>query len=293
MIFSMLTLKSVAKSFGERAVLKSASLMLQPKDNVCIVGPSGSGKTTLLQLIVRVSKPTSGSVEVDGVDTKAMPPPILQLYRRRLGIIYQEPVLLTHATVRENIALPLELMGAPIDLINRNTDDLLKRMGLLEVADLLPEELPLGQRSLVGIARALITSPMIIVADEPFAHLDPPSIDIVSQMLLAMQKKGATMISLSRNPETATILSARTVQLTEGKLIASKKTAEQKASESQHRILEKSSKKVTTMLDDDPTSSAVAEGKGGLRGAGGKKEKDDDDSSGGKKIKITSIGSGA
>ncbi len=271
---SMLALKSVVKNYGKRTILSGATLLMQPKDNVCIVGPSGSGKSTMLRLLVRAEDPTTGTVEVDGVNLASVPPPILQLYRRRLGIIFQEPVLLMHATIRENIALPLELLGAPPALIERNTNDLLKRLSLADKADLLPGELSLGERMLTGIARALITSPMIIVADEPFVHLDAGSMVTVSQMLLAMHKKGTTLITLSRNSETADILKARTVELHDGAITQSKKTIK---SESPHRILEETEEKVSLILATDETSVV---------------EEPKEPRSGGKKIRITSIGSG-
>lgn len=276
----MLACKSVAKTYGGKSVLDGVHLSIAPKDCLCIVGGSGSGKTTLMNLLLRREDPTSGSVEVDGVDLRNVPPPILQLYRRRMGIIFQEPMLLAHATVEENVALPMELLGAPPSLIKRNTDDLLKRLNLSDKAQLLPEALSLGEKTLVGIARSMIASPMIILADEPLANLDTAQTMIVVDMLNAMRKNGTTLILFSRHDDTAYPFKARVVELSEGK-IAPRKTPTRRtvASTSAHKILEETEEKLKAPLPEDKAHEEP--------------EDDDQKKNGGKKIRITSIGSGA
>jgi len=272
----MLALKGVAKSYGQRKVLSGASLQINPKDCLCILGDAASGKSTILRLLIRAEDPTGGAVEVDGVSLSVVPPPILQLYRRRLGIIFQEPILLAHATVAENIALPLDLLGAPSDLIKRNTDDLLKRLGLSAKANLLPEELSGSERALVGFARAIITSPIIVIADEPFANLDTAQIKVVTALLLAMHKKGTTLIVLSREQETARTLHARTVSLEDGRFLQEKSRHAAHTASNTHRILEETEHRVHEIVSADPPakkSPAVRERSG-------------------KKIRITSINSG-
>lgn len=257
-------------------MLRDASLQINPKECVCIVGESASGKSTILKLLVREESPTSGTVEIDGVDLAIVPPPILQLYRRRTGIIFQEPILLDDATVREHLALPLELFGWPDAAITRNVDDILKRLGLQEISTRLPGQLSLSERSLVGIARALVTSPMVLLGDEPFALLDAEQAKRVLAAMAQLHKQGTTIILFSRRAETGEALHARTVHLKNGAFghAAAEKKHAHASSEDSHRILEETEQSVRTILKEHETHRSS-----GSRGGHGKK------------IRITSIGS--
>ncbi|HVW67214.1 MAG TPA: ATP-binding cassette domain-containing protein [Candidatus Peribacteraceae bacterium] len=281
----MIALKNVTKRFGKQTVLENLSLRIDPGNMLCVIGASGSGKTTLLHLLIRATDPTDGTVEVDGVNIRTLPTQILQLYRRRVGVIYQEPLLIESLTVEENVALPLELLGAPEALIKRNTADLLKRLGLSGKAQMLPEHLSLSERALVGIARAIVTSPMVIAADEPFRDLDDKQIETVCEFFRNMQKKGATIVVFSHDASTARALGAQSVQLKDGK-ISKQEVAKAPAKKADtHRILEESD----TPEDDLPPPAGPM-----------------DDSSArplhvrsmprvrsGKSVRITSIGSGS
>lgn len=275
----MLALKNVSKSFGNNRVLAGVSFDVRPKDNLCIVGDGGSGKSTLLKLMVRTDDPTSGTVQVDGIDLKRVPPTVLQLYRRRLGISFQEPMLLLHATAEENIALPLELFGVAPTIIKRTTDDLLKRMNLSPKAKTLAQDLSQSERALVGIARAIVTAPMIVIADEPLLHLDPTQAKIVVDLLKNMHKHGTTLMLFSRSAEVAKAFGARVVHLKEGETTerAAEKAPERKqpTKADTHRILEEEAPAVKVLEPEEEVESAP-------------KSRGND----GKKIRITSIGSG-
>lgn len=234
----MLSLKNVTQSWGNTTVLSRVTLTIRPGDNLCIRGGSGSGKTTLLKLLCRLMDPVSGAVEADGVDLKIVPPAVLQLYRRRIGIVFQEPVLLEHATVFENVSLPLEFADAPPSLIRRGVTDLLQRLGLEAKASRFPSELSSSERMLVSIARAIAPAPMVLLLDEPFLPLDPVQASSAAQLFLALGKRGATIVSFSRLAETATLLSAKTLHLKDGKISGPPKEATSKTvSPSDHRIL--------------------------------------------------------
>lgn len=276
----MLALKNVTKTYGQTKVLSGASVQVPPKDCICIVGEGGSGKTTLLKLLTRIEDPTSGTVEIDGIPLSSVPPAILQLYRRRTGIIFQEPVLLTHASIEENIALPLDLFGVPATIRERNIKDLLKRLGLTDKADMLTGELSLSERMLVGIARAIITAPMVIVADEPFLPLDDGQQRMVVELLKNLHQKGTTIITLSKDPNTARLLNARTLLLKDGKITTGSGRAVAQsatvAKEQTHKILEDTENRIQSIIDQTPVPTPS---KGPKKG-------------GDNKIKITSIGSG-
>lgn len=234
----MLALKNVTHTCGTVNVLRDASLQINPKDAICITGDSGSGKTTILRLLLRLDAPTKGTVLIDGVNLAIVPAPVLQLYRRRTGIIFQEPVLLKHATITENIALPLELSGIPPATITRAVTDLLQRFGLRDVADRFPETLSQSERSLVAIARAIVTAPMVLLADEPFANLDPAQSAIVAELIRTLHANGTTIIALSRSEETARLLEARIVHL-KNSVLTEENKQNPGSDSSRHRILER------------------------------------------------------
>lgn len=276
----MLALRNVVKTYGKNKVLGGISLDIHPKDCVCIVGDGGSGKSTLLKLLVRAEDPTTGTVEVDGIDLRKVPAAILQLYRRRLGIAFQESMLLMHATVEENISLPLELFGAPPSVIKRTAADLMKRLGLLAKAGRLASDLSMSERSLVGVARAMITAPMIVIADEPLLHLDETQAATVTELLRNMHKHGTTLILLSRDAATAKAFGARTIHLKEGKFAHTQKAKEPERKQAvkaadTHRILEETGHKSHAAAEELLNTPQPQ-----------KPERD------GKKIRITSIGSG-
>ncbi len=237
----MITLKNVKVSKGQRNFLRGVSLHIPPGACLCIVGESGSGKTTLLRLLLGEDTPTSGSIEVDGVDILQIPAPILQLFRQKVGIIFQEPILLSHATVEENIALPLALTNTSKTLIERNTQDLMKRLQLTQRAKAYTEELSRSERSLVGIARALITAPAVIFADEPFSDLNPEQVATAMGLIMNMHKNGSTVIVFTRDLSLAEKLHARRADLKNGVVTMHKEEAvpaKTLTEEQTHHILE-------------------------------------------------------
>lgn len=271
----MLALKNVSKKYGANTVLTKATFAAKPKDCVCIVGEGGSGKSTILKLLVRAEDPTTGTVEVDGIPLLKVPPTILQLYRRRIGITFQEPMLLMQSTVAENIALPLELVHAPEHIINRAVTDLIKRLGLEGLANRLAESLSMSERVLVAVARAIITNPMIVLADEPLQHLDAKQSKLVVELFAALRKRGTTVILFSRSTEVARAFGARILTLKNGTISAATEHQSAVNHTTTHRILEETEDKVHQILEHPPVT----------RPRPGTPKND-------KKIRITSIGSG-
>lgn len=271
----MLSLKNVTKRYGKTLVLSGASLSIGPKDCVCIVGESGSGKSTIVNLLVRADDPTSGVVEVDGIPLSKVPPQILQLYRRRIGIAFQEPLLSLNATVAENIAVPLELMHVQPKAIDTMVTELMKRLGLETHAHRLAENCSMSTRALTGIARAIIASPMIVLADEPLQYLDAKQSKLVIDLFAAMRKHGTTIVLFSRSADTARLFSARIVALKNGILTAATAQKSVVNTATTHRILEETGGRVHQILDHLQAP----------RPRPGTPKND-------KKIRITSIGSG-
>ncbi|OGJ55709.1 hypothetical protein A3D88_04300 [Candidatus Peribacteria bacterium RIFCSPHIGHO2_02_FULL_52_16] len=221
----MLALKNVSKTYGKTKVLDDISLSVHPGEFMCIAGRSSAGKSLLLSLLVGAEQPTSGTVEVDGVDVKIVPPPVLQLFRRRVGIVFQDYKLLLDRTVRQNVSFPLEVCGVPDGIIARRVPELLKQMNLTQCADTLPRELSAGEKMRTAIARAIALKPLIVLADDPTANLDRSETETVIALLNKIHSGGATIIFATRDTALAASLGKRVITLEAGRIITNTQSA--------------------------------------------------------------------
>jgi ABC-type ATPase involved in cell division len=210
----MIALKNVVAG----TVLKEMSLAIRPKECVCITGKSSAELGTLFRILGTLEKPTSGTVEVDNVDMAVLPPAVLQLFRTRLGLVFDPPLLIDHLTAGQNIALPLHLRGLSKDVITKAADDLLKRLGLATKAGLYPQSLNAEEKQLTCLARCLIAAPLVIIALEPFHELSEQNAFTVANLFQNLRKKGATIIFLSRTTHAAELMGVKPVLLADGQL---------------------------------------------------------------------------
>lgn len=184
---------------------------------VSIVGTSGSGKSTLLHMLGGPDRPTSGKVFVGGQDIFSLKDDALTIFRRRkIGFVFQSYNLVPVLNVYENIVLPIELDGNPID--KPYVEEILSVLGLDAMQHRLPNQLSGGQQQRVAIARALATKPAIILADEPTGNLDSrTSQDVLSLMKVTGTKFGQTIVMITHNEEIAQ-LSDRIIRIEDGKI---------------------------------------------------------------------------
>jgi ABC-type ATPase involved in cell division len=224
---AMLACIGVAKIFGKTRALSSVSFGSEPGGCICIVGEGGSGKSALMRLLLGLDHPSEGRIEVDGVDLRILPAPVLQLYRGKVGAIFQEPGLLSRLTLEENLAYPLAVRGAAEQAMAKETNAMLGRIGLAGKGALLPSDLSPSERAMASIGRALIAKPMIILADEPLAPLDSEQSDIALEMLKEAHHRGASLILFSQGASLAHRLGASVLPLKDGRIEAEmpKKTA--------------------------------------------------------------------
>ena len=215
----MITTQGITKSFGSLQVLKGIDLHIDRGEIVSIVGPSGAGKTTLLQIIGTLDKPDTGSVCVDGIDTTALSQKALADFRNRhLGFVFQFHQLLPEFTAIENIMIPAYIAGTSNKAAKERAKELLQFMGLTDRANHKPNELSGGEKQRVAVARALVNSPAVILADEPSGSLDTKNKEELHQLFFDLRDKfGQTFVIVTHDEQLATITD-RTIHMRDGLL---------------------------------------------------------------------------
>ena len=215
----MITFTGVSKVFGGREILSDLSFQIHPGEFVCLTGPSGAGKSTIIHLLIRAELPTKGVIEVDGADLAHLPPSILQLYRQRTGVVFQDYKLLSDRTVEENIAFALEVCGVPDEAIDERVAEVITRFELTERADAFPHELSGGEKTRVALARALVHHPTILIADEPTGNIDPHQAQRILRHLQLIHKEGTTIILGTHDKTIVDMLGTRVLRLENGKIV--------------------------------------------------------------------------
>ncbi len=218
----ILKVENLTKIYGKDTTkvvaLDNVSFSVNKGEFIAIVGASGSGKSTLLHLMGGVDRPTSGKVFINGTNIYEMSDDKLAIFRRRqIGLIYQFYNLIPILNVEENIALPVELDGRKVD--KTDMDEMLKRLGLEERKNHLPNELSGGQQQRTSIGRALITRPSIILADEPTGNLDSKASEEIVELLRKSNKDlKQTIIMITHNLEIAKCAD-RIIKIEDGKIV--------------------------------------------------------------------------
>lgn len=201
--------KNLVKGFGRReyetAVLKGISLDIYEKDFIAVMGPSGAGKSTLLNMLSTLDKPTRGQIMLDGNDVTRADNRLLSILRRdKIGFIFQEYNLLDNMTLQDNIALPLSLNGEKSQVILEKVERMAELFQLKPHLKKYPYQLSGGQKQRGASARALITQPKIIFADEPTGALDSKSSkDLLTSLKLANEEENATILMVTHDAYTA------------------------------------------------------------------------------------------
>ncbi len=219
----LVVLRGVRKVFGDSEVLKGVDMVCRRGETTCIVGGSGAGKTTLLRLIVALDRPTSGQILVEGEDIAAMGEMDVNRIRRKFGMVYQYAALLDSITVLDNVAFPLvEHTRLSRGEIRQKVVDKLRVLGLGErVLPLYPAELSGGMRKRVGLARALMLDPPIVVYDEPTSGLDPLSSRAVDDLIEDTRKRfGVTSIVITHDIASCFRIADQAILLSKGEIVA-------------------------------------------------------------------------
>lgn len=211
--------KTYASAGGQVCVLDGVSFTLAPGGRLAVMGPSGSGKSTLLAILGTLEEPTSGSVRLDGVDPFTLSAAARAAFRnRRVGFVFQEHHLLAGCSALDNVVLPALAEGrADVDVVVR-ARRLLDRVGLSHRLSSLPAELSGGERQRVAVARSLVLSPRIILADEPTGQLDAHAAATVTDLLVELAAESGGMLVVVTHSETVAARVGTVRHLVDGRL---------------------------------------------------------------------------
>jgi phospholipid/cholesterol/gamma-HCH transport system ATP-binding protein len=211
----------LTKNLGSRTVLDGVNLSIRKGETMSVIGGSGAGKSVTLKHIVGLMQPDRGCVKVHGVDITNTNHGSLEAARRKIGFCFQGSALLNSLSVFENVALPLrehETLGEAE--IRRRVDEKLALVGLADAGQKLPSEVSGGMKKRVGLARAIIRNPEIILYDEPTAGLDPVMGTAINDLILDMQKKlGVTSVLVTHDMSSAFRVSNRIAMLVKGRIV--------------------------------------------------------------------------
>ena len=201
--------------------LYDINLSVDQGEFVYVIGPTGSGKSTLIKLMDAEEMCTKGNVKVVGIDVGELSKRQIPIYRRNIGVVFQDYKLLPHLTVFENIAYALEVIGMKKAQIRKRTIEVMKVVGLSEKGNSFPKELSGGQQQRVAIARAIANRPKVLIADEPTGNLDPAKSDEIMDLLQEInQRYGATVVMVTHDITLVNKYRKRTIVLEQGHIVA-------------------------------------------------------------------------
>lgn len=215
----MIEFKDVSKSYGSGALaLDNINLTIPDGQFIFIVGPSGSGKSTVLKLLTKEEEPSSGKIIINGADLSAMKRRKVPYLRRTMGIVFQDFRVLEKMTVFENIAFAMHAIGAKSRDIRKRVPYVLNLVDLSDKARRKVSELSGGEKQRVGLARALVNNPNMIIADEPTGNVDPSMSYEIVDLLSQINKCGTTVVMVTHDISIVRRFDFRVVEISEGKI---------------------------------------------------------------------------
>jgi cell division transport system ATP-binding protein len=216
----VIRLEDVTKRFpGGQEALAGLSFSIDKGEMVFVTGHSGAGKSTLLRLIALIERPTRGQVIVDGQNTRRVKRRKIPAYRRQIGMVFQDHKLLYDRSVAHNVGLPLVIAGVGQREASRRVRAALDQVGLLHKEKQNPETLSAGEQQRIGIARAIVTRPKLLIADEPTGNLDPDLSLEVMRIFRRFNEVGVTLLIASHDISLIDRMGCRRIELEDGRLV--------------------------------------------------------------------------
>ena len=216
----MLDLENVSKIYpGGNVALRNISIHIDPGEFVFIVGPSGAGKSTFIKMLFREVLPSAGSIRINDVDILNLRPKEIPYMRRQLGIIFQDYRLLPDRTVYDNVAFAMQVIEAPYRQIKRRVMNVLDLVGLRRRAYAHPNELSGGEQQRIAIARAIVNSPALVIADEPTGNLDPETSREIMEIFQEINNSGTTIIMATHDKQIVDSMSKRVIAIENGEIV--------------------------------------------------------------------------
>ncbi|HUO82710.1 MAG TPA: cell division ATP-binding protein FtsE [Gammaproteobacteria bacterium] len=215
----MIRLDNVVKRYpGGREALSQLSLHVAAGEMAFLTGPSGAGKSTILKLIALIERPTRGQVTVAGENTSRVPRRRIPAFRRRIGMVFQDHKLLADRSAFDNVALPLVIAGVGHRETARRVRAAIDQVGLLGKEKFLPALLSTGEQQRIGIARAVVATPPLLIADEPTGNLDPELSFEIMRLFRRFNEVGVTVLIASHDLALIERLRGRRIGLRDGRL---------------------------------------------------------------------------
>ena len=214
----MIQFSGVSKYYDKEIIFKNISFTIEKGDLVYVTGPSGVGKTTLLKLIYCAELPDEGHINVAGWDLKKLRQGTIPYLRRNIGVVFQDFRLLPNKTVFDNIALTLKIQDMHPKEIKENVDEVLKDIRLKHKSYLFPLQLSGGEQQRVVIARAIVSRPSVLLADEPTGNLDSDTSAAIMKLFKEINAKGATVLIATHNETLFQGSGRRTIHLMDSQI---------------------------------------------------------------------------
>ena len=215
----MIQLKNVTKQYGDNFGLSDVNIKINDGEFVFLVGPSGAGKSTFIKLILKEIEPDEGSIYFDDMEVTSMSNRLVPMYRRNIGIVFQDFRLLQKKTVYENVAFAMEAVHQKRKLIKKQVPHILKLVGISEKADRYPHELSGGEQQRVAIARAIVNNPKVLIADEPTGNLDPEKSWEIMNLLNQINMRGTTIVMVTHEKDIVDRMGKRVIQIEAGSVV--------------------------------------------------------------------------
>ncbi|HDR8107278.1 TPA: cell division ATP-binding protein FtsE [Bacillus cereus] len=216
----MIKMTNVYKEYpnGMKAIV-GLTVNIKQGEFVYVVGPSGAGKSTFIKMMYREEKPSTGSINVNGLTIETLAERDVPYFRRQLGVIFQDFKLLPKLTVYENVAFALEVIEEEPDAIRERVTEVLGLVGLEDRADALPSELSGGEQQRVAIARAIVNRPKVVIADEPTGNLDIETALDIMNIFTRINERGTTIVMATHNADIVNTIRHRVIAIEGGKIV--------------------------------------------------------------------------